>query len=74
MMFSHDLENALKNGTRGISNNALEVDLKTKSDWDLKEGCVKNDFSEFVISYNSPCVKILETHSLSETFECKKVL
>lgn len=64
-------KNALENGTRGVYNNASEVDLKAKRDWDTWEACLKNGFSEFVISYDSaPCV--VEAFSLSETFECKE--
>lgn len=63
----------MENGTRGIYNNASEVDLKAKRDWDTWEACLKNGFSEFVISYDStPCVEVLEAFSLSETFECKE--
>lgn len=63
----------MENGTRRIYNNAFEVDLKAKRDWESREAYLKSDFSEFVISYHStPCVEVLEAHSLSETFECKE--
>lgn len=63
----------MENGTRGIYNNDFEVGLSTKRNWDSREACLKNDFSDFVISYHlSPCVEFLEAHSLSETFKCRE--